>query len=265
MKLHRSKVGLLVACLLVCLSTTLAQANLAFEKKKFVQGSDTLLYRILYPAHQQPGKTYPMVLVLHGSGEKGNDNQAQLVWGASLFVDSLNRAKYPAIVLFPQCPANDFWVNGSVAADSLGFSFPANAPPTQAMRLVMELVKQLARSGQVNNRKIYVGGLSEGGFGTYDILWRMPHFFAAAFPICGGGNPQQVKYYAAKFPIWVFHGAIDPTVPVANAHLMVRVLKQDGANVKYSEYPGVGHDSWKNAFAEPGLLPWLFSQTASID
>jgi predicted peptidase len=262
MNLHRIKYLLLLAGLCGCTLSPHAQDIPLFEKKKFVQGSDTLLYRILYPQHQEPGKRYPLVLVLHGSGEKGNDNQAQLVWGATLFVDSLNRVRYPALVLFPQCPENDFWVRYAETQDSLGFSFPANAPPTRAMHLVMELITQLARTDQVNDRKIYVGGLSEGGFGTYDILWRMPQFFAAAFPICGGGNPQQVQSYASKFPIWVFHGGNDPTVPVANAHLMVGALKQQGAKVLFTQYPGVGHDSWKNAFAEPGLLTWLFSQSA---
>ncbi|HLZ87034.1 MAG TPA: dienelactone hydrolase family protein, partial [Puia sp.] len=90
------------------------------------------------------------------------------------------------------------------------------------------------------------------------LLWRKPHFFAAAFPICGAGDPAKVGTYARKFPIWVFHGGADPVVPVANSHLMVSALQAARAKVKYTEYPGVGHDSWKKAFAEPELLPWLF-------
>ena len=125
----------------------------------------------------------------------------------------------------------------------------------------MELMNNMVKEGMAKTRQIYVGGLSMGGFGTFEILWRKPHFFAAAFPICGGGNPGKVEVYARKFPIWVFHGGSDPVVPVANSHLMVNALKAAGADVKYTEYPGVGHDSWKNAFAEPELLPWLFAQT----
>lgn len=99
-----------------------------------------------------------------------------------------------------------------------------------------------------------------GGMGTFEILWRKPGFFAAAFPICGAGDPGQVSLYASKFPIWVFHGDKDPAVPVANSRLMVGALQAAKAKVKYTEYPGVGHDSWKNAFAEPELLAWLFKQ-----
>ena len=84
--------------------------------------------------------------------------------------------------------------------------------------------------------------------------------FAAAFPICGGGSVNGAKNYAKQLPIWIFHGSEDPAVPVANSRLMYSVLQKEKAKVKYTEYPGVGHDSWKNAFAEPELLPWLFSQ-----
>jgi len=99
-----------------------------------------------------------------------------------------------------------------------------------------------------------------GGMGTFEILWRKPNFFAAALPICGGGDPSKVPLYANKFPIWIFHGNKDPVVTVSNSRLMVNALKAADAKVIYSEYPGIQHDSWKNAFAEPDLLKWLFAQ-----
>jgi predicted peptidase len=240
--------------------SVMAQDKSLFEKKMFVQGTDTLLYRILYPLNYEPRKKFPVVLFLHGSGERGSDNEAQLSWGADLFLDSAKRAAFPAIIVFPQCPQQNSWAANKRSADSLGFSFPVDQPATKPMLLVMELMNSLVQNGEANPKKMYVGGLSMGGFGTYDILWRMPDFFAAAFPICGAGNPEKVTAYAKKFPIWVFHGGSDPVVPVANSHLMVHALQQAGAKVKYSEYPGVGHESWKNAFAEPDLLPWLFAQ-----
>jgi len=126
--------------------------------------------------------------------------------------------------------------------------------------MVMNFIDTLVKAGNVDSRRIYVGGLSMGGFGTFEILWRRPQLFAAAFPICGGGNPVGVNLYGKKFPIWVFHGAADDVVPVANSRIMVDALKTAGAKVKYTEYPGVKHDSWKNAFAEPELLPWLFAK-----
>ena len=144
--------------------------------------------------------------------------------------------------------------------DSLRFGFPVNQKPTRPVQMVLDLVQHMQQSGNVIVEQIYLGGLSMGGFGTFDILWRMPGFFAAAFPICGAGNPDKVNAYAKNFPIWVFHGGSDPVVPPANSRVMVRALQASGAKVKYTEYPGVGHDSWNNAFAEPDLLPWLFRQ-----
>jgi predicted peptidase len=237
-----------------------AQDKNLYEKKIFIQGNDTLLYRMLYPLNYKADKKYPLILFLHGSGERGSDNEAQLKWGGDLFLDSSNRVNFPAIVIFPQCPLSSSWVNIIFKeTDSLRFSFPADQPPTKPMQLVIALINNMAQSGNVNSKQVYAGGLSMGGFGTFDILWRNPKLFAAAFPICGAGNPDKVELYASKFPIWVFHGGSDPVVPVGNSRLMVNALQKNGAKVKYTEYPGVGHDSWKNAFAEPGLLKWLFS------
>jgi predicted peptidase len=210
-------------------------------------------------------KKYPVILFLHGAGERGTDNEKQLVHGAKLFADSANRIKYPAFVIMPQCPDSDFWArikkNEAPDADTLGgFEFVSDEPMGKSLGLVVNLIDSFAKTRQVNTKKIYLGGLSMGGMGTFELLWRKPGFFAAAFPICGGGDPSKVGIYANQFPIWVFHGAADPVVPVSNSRLMVNSLKSAGADVKYSEYPGVKHNSWDNAFAEPELLDWLFKQ-----
>lgn len=234
-----------------------------FEKKEFIRGNDTLRYRILYPIHYQQGKQYPEVIFLHGSGERGSGNNEQLTWGADLFLDPANRESFPAIVIFPQCPASDSWarLNHTGAKDSVGgFVFLVKEPPTKPLSLVMQLADETVDSGMADPKHIYLGGLSMGGFGTFEMLWRKPHFFAAAFPICGGGEPSNVDLYAKKFPIWIFHGGSDPVVPVGNSRRMVIAITAEGGKVKYDEYPGVGHDSWKNAFAEKDLLPWLFKQ-----
>jgi predicted peptidase len=234
-----------------------------YEKQLFIQGNDTLRCRILTPINFTSGKKYPLVVFLHGAGERGNNNESQLLWGGKLFLDSTNRVKFPAIVVFPQCPADSTWSNLSRtnAVDSLGgFALHADRPMRKPMALVLDFIDTLVKNGSVDKERIYIGGLSLGGFGTFEILWRRPELFAAAFPICGGGIPAQVKLYADKLPIWVFHGDKDPVVPVSNSRLMVNALTQHRARVKYSEYPGVAHDSWNNAFAEPELLPWLFAQ-----
>lgn len=251
---------------LLIVSIASAQDSSLYKREQFIHGKDTLNYRILYPSDYDVDKKYPLILVLHGAGERGNDNNAQLKWGGNLFTDSVNRVEYPAFVVFPQCPAEEFWANikrEPEKMDSLGgFSFTNSNEPGKALGLVSRLVDSLAQTPQINTKKMYVGGLSMGGMGTFEMLWRKPKFFAAAFPICGGGSPEKVKIYAKGFPIWVFHGSSDPVVPASNSRIMVKALKAAGAKVKYSEYPGVGHDSWNNAFAEPDLLKWLFEQEA---
>lgn len=259
-----------LACIIISLlivNTSSAQDTSLFKKMVYVKAGDTLNYRILYPTKYDVNKKYPVVVVLHGSGERGSDNEKQLKWGAHLFEDSVNRAKFPAFVIFPQCPENDSWAKtdrDTTSKDSTGsFRFNSEGPARKSLALVENLLDSFAKTPQVNKQKIYVGGLSMGGMGTFEILWRKSGFFAAAFPICGGGDPSKVSLYARNFPIWVFHGASDPVVPVSNSRRMVNALKAAGAKVKYSEYPGVGHDSWNNAFAEPTLLSWLFAQKRS--
>jgi predicted peptidase len=248
--------------LIISVLKSMGQDFSSFEKKELISGGDTLRYRIQYPLGYNAAKKYPLILVLHGSGERGRDNEAQLKWGGSLFADSAKRAAFPAIVVFPQCPATDSWSRLTFnPQDSLRFHFLSDTVVSRPLGLVMQLLDALVTGGTINTRKIYVGGLSMGGMGTFEILWRKPHFFAAAFPICGAGDPAKVKIYARKFPIWVFHGGADPVVPVGNSRVMVRELKAAGAKVIYAEYPGVQHDSWKNAFAEPELLPWLFEKS----
>jgi predicted peptidase len=254
----------LTLLLLYVTAISLAQDSSLYEKKEFIRDNDTLRYRILYPQDYKATKKYPLILLLHGAGERGNDNKAQLIHGSTLFTDPANRQQYPAIVIFPQCPRNDFWARidrDPNRKDSLnGLYFPSERPIGKSLGLVSQLLDSLVAAKKVNTQKIYVGGLSMGGMGTFEILWRKPGFFAAAFPICGGGDPAKVKEYGRKFPIWVFHGDNDNTVLPSHSRLMVNALKAAGTKVKYTEYPGVGHNSWDNAFKEPDLMKWLFEQ-----
>ncbi|HUP10821.1 MAG TPA: dienelactone hydrolase family protein, partial [Niastella sp.] len=190
--------------------------------------------------------------------------ERQLIHGGKMFADSAHRQQFPAFVVVPQCPGTDFWARlkrepGKL--DSLGkFRFDSNEPIGTSLSLVSQLMDSLVATGTVSKKQVYVGGLSMGGMGTFELLWRKPNFFAAAFPICGGGDPDKVAIYAKKFPLWIFHGDNDQTVPVSNSRLMRNRLMAAGAKVKYTEYPGVGHNSWDNVFVEPGLFEWLFKQ-----
>lgn len=248
--------------ILFLLSLSASSQDLSlFEKQLYVDGEDTLPCRILTPVNFRQGQKYPLVVFLHGAGERGSDNEKQLTWGAGLFLDSLNRMKFPAIVVMPQCPMNAYWaVVTRGLKDSLTFAVNSDTLPSTSMRLVLKFIDELSRSGRVDTRRIYIGGLSMGGMGTFDALARRPDLFAAAFTICGAGDPRMVRKYRKGLPVWVFHGDADVVVPVSNSRLMVNELRKVNARVKYTEYPGVNHNSWTPAFSEKDLLPWLFSQ-----
>ncbi len=238
-----------------------------FEKKEFIRGSDTLRYRVSFPLGYQSRKKYPLLVFLHGSGERGNDNEAQLIHGGRLFASDSVRALFPAIVVFPQCPKDSTWNHIRVVTDSVTktrvFTFPDGSTTMPAI-LVKQLVDEMAASGKVDTRRLYLGGLSLGGMGTFDLLARYPGFFAAAFPICGAGPADKGIKFARKTAIWIFHGEKDPVVDVTYSRAYYRVLQQAKADIKYSEYPGVGHDSWNNAFAEKGLVEWLLTKKRKI-
>jgi predicted peptidase len=237
----------------------------AFERRLYINADgDTLPYRILYPEGYTGGKSYPLLLFLHGAGERGNDNQLQLVHGAKLFLKPEIRAKYPAIVVFPQCPKDQYWARVERDPERIDWAFPLYETPGKPMRLVMELVDMLVNDTKTDASRMYVGGLSMGGMGTFELLSRMPSRFAAAIPICGGGNPLTVPLYARNTALWVFHGDADAVVPVHLSRKMVEAAQQAGGQVRYTEYPGVNHNSWDNAFAEPELLSWLFEHRNQI-
>lgn len=256
---------LLSVTALLMTTVSIAQSKSLFEKQLFITGEDTLMCRILTPVDFKAGKKYPLVVFLHGSGERGNDNESQLIWGADLFLDSANRINFPAIVVFPQCPKNDKWAeyNKNNLKDSTGYDFSTDAPIRKPLQLVSDFIDTLIKGGQVDQKRVYIGGLSMGGFGTFELLCRKPGVFAAAIPICGAGNPDRTLLYKPQFPLWIFHGEKDPVISVSNSRLMFGVIKKTNKKVRYTEYPGVGHDSWKNAFQEPELLPWLFAQKLS--
>lgn len=253
------------AYLLLTLMVTVtmnSQDSLSYEKKVFENAYGSIPYRILLPEDYSDSKEYPFILILHGSGERGNDNEAQLVHGSSLFLEEDIRRNYPAIVVFPQCAANSSWARTDVKGEwgNREFIFYEDAEPTNDMLLLEALIQSLKKSYSIDTDKMYVGGLSMGGMGTFELVQRNPKMFAAAFPICGGANPAIAKRLK-KVDWWVFHGDADNVVPPKYSTQMVDALKSGGAEVKYSLYPDVEHNSWDKAFAEPDLLPWLFSKS----
>lgn len=241
--------------------------NPVFEKRIYLDANgDTLNYRILYPEHYNRKKKYPLVLFLHGAGERGYDNEAQLTHGSKLFLDAKNRKKYRAIVVFPQCkPAPDYWAHMVLnAKNGVNYrDFPVMEEPKPSMKRVMELLAKLQNEEAIDSNRLYIMGLSMGGMGTFELLSRMPNTFAAAVPICGGGEPSLVTRYAKNTPLWIFHGDKDDVVLPEYSRRMYAALQAAGADVQYMEFPGVKHNSWDNAFAEKGLLKWVFGKRRS--
>lgn len=229
-------------------------------EQKFVEKShtnargETMPYLLFVPEGYDKTKQYPLVLWLHGGGTRGNDLKLLLAHGDQHGIGFLaradNQAKYPSFIVAPQCPQNRFWGD----SDSDG--------PTNEMGLALEILDKVLKDYPVDGRRLYVMGMSLGGYGTWDIITRRPATFAAAVPICGGGNAAKASVIA-KTPIWVFHGDEDEMVNVSESRRMIAALKKAGGQPRYTEYKGVGHNSWVRAFAEPDFLSWVFAQTRS--
>lgn len=239
---------------LVCLSRVLLGDDFEARTLTTEQGAK-LPYRLLKPQIYEKGKQYPLVLFLHGAGERGEDNQAQLRHGTAAFLKPEARGKFPCFVVAPQCPKDKKWVEMDWGGES--GTAPENPGPVQP--LVLAVLDALGREFQIDADRVYVTGLSMGGYGTWDLITRFPGRWAAAVPVCGGGD--KTKAAAAKpVPVWAFHGLADTAVLPVRTRDMVAGLKAAGGTVTHTEYPGVGHDSWTCAYSEPNLLPWLFAQ-----
>jgi predicted peptidase len=241
-----------------------AQDPALYEKKWLVESADSLPYRLLLPDGFHKDSAYPLVLFLHGSGERGNDNEKQLQKGGQLFLKTDIRRKYPAIVVFPQCPQPFTWANEKESIDSLGkkkHEFPLDNAPSPAMQMTIKLVQQLMADYRIKHQQVYVMGLSMGGMGTFDIVRRMPKTFAAAIAIGGGANPEIAKDIRHT-AFWIIQGSSDEEVSPALSETMVQAIQSfyDAAEMQYTVYPKTGHNTWDMAFADPELLPWLFSQ-----
>ncbi|NRD22237.1 prolyl oligopeptidase family serine peptidase [Winogradskyella litoriviva] len=252
----------LIFCLVLSSTIAYAQKDL-FKEMVHIKGEDTLKYRIMYPENFSEDNEYPVVLFLHGAGERGDDNTKQLAHGSKLFTNKMNRGAFSAIVIFPQCPQDSYWSNANVDRSSypISLEFPKDKEATKPMQLVIDLMQEVTRKDYVNKAKVYVGGLSMGGMGTFEILSRQPDMFAAAFAICGNGNAELAKLYANKVEMWIFHGAKDDVVDPKGSIKMVNAILENGGKPNFTLYADDNHNSWDSAFAEPELLTWLFSKS----
>ncbi len=247
--------------LILLLISTTSVFSQEFKEELLVHQNDTLPYRILIPENYNSQKSYPLLIFLHGAGERGSDNKSQLVHGSFLFKSEDFRNNYPAIVVFPQCPEKSSWANVKRNYEmSAGqkFDFFKEISENKQLIMVEKLLDLIQKKYDIDETRRYVGGLSMGGMGTFELVARNPDFFAAAFPICGGGNPDWSDLLKTT-PFWIFHGEDDGVVSVDFSRKMHEALGKEKASVRLTIYPEVNHNSWDNAFAEPDLMHWLFS------
>jgi len=215
------------------------QTEQRFEKR--VEKHVALKYLLYLPPHYETAGPWPLVLFLHGMGERGDDLTLVKKHGIPKIVEE---REYPFVAVSPQCPATSLW--------------------TMEVEALHALVVDVVASYAIDRSRIYLTGLSMGGYGAWHLAEAHPHLFAAILPICGGtepmiGFPERIKVLKDT-PIWVFHGAQDDVVPVQNSQDLVDVLRQHGGNVRFTVYPEAGHDSWTRTYADPDVLAWLMTQ-----
>jgi predicted peptidase len=233
-----------------------AQQPSLFEARKYTNGKgDTLNYRSLYP-DSDTFRKYPLVIFLHGSGERGTDNTAQLKWGVSNFATDRNMKLHPCVLIAPQCPPGATWSNTSFSPN---YEISLLPTPSKPMQLLIELIQQVKKTFPVDTNRIYITGMSMGGYGTFDALQRYPTLFAAAVPVCGGGDVSKAASIA-HIPMWIFGGADDPAVSPVYSINMAAALRKAGARPGLTIYPEVGHFSWIEAYSDEMMMGWLFRQ-----
>lgn len=239
---------------------TRAELNsIPFVSKTVTTETGTYPCQVFVPKKWNKRKSWPVILFLHGSGERGSDGLAQTKNGIRRLIGQ-DPDGFPCVVVCPQCPAGDRWW-----------------PAPDMMAVANKAVDDAVAEYNGDKRRIYLTGLSLGGYGTWALARLMPGKWAAIAPVCGGvadlkrvdrekalGIPSPDFYHETadkitRIPVWVFHGSADRTVPVSESRQMAAVLLSLKADVRYSEYPGVGHNSWDKAYAEPGFLSWLLS------
>lgn len=238
------------------------RASIAIKFLSFTY--DGMPYRLFVPDHYDPSQSYPLVLFLHGGGERGTDNQKQLLAndGAIIWAAPENQAKHPAFVLAPQ--ARNVHDGGfTVTRDSNNivnlskvFEF------SEDLGKAHEILQHVMTEYNIDTSRLYSTGLSQGGYGTFNLNIKYPDLFAAMVPIAGGGDPAEANKLIDK-PIWAFHAEDDAVIPVAHTRDMIEAIKHAGGSPIYTEYEGelgYNHASWVPAYENSEMIEWVFKQ-----
>ena len=189
-------------------------------------------YLLYLPEDYEQKESCPLLLFLHGAGERGNDLQLVKKHGPPKLIEQ--GQQFPFIIVSPQCPEGQWWQTVEVNA----------------------LLDEIVEKYKVDEDRIYVTGLSMGGFGTWALAAYVPHRLAAIAPICGGSEPYRARVMP-HMPIWAFHGGKDTVVPPQRSEEMIEALKKYGNNAKLTIYPDAAHDSWTETYDNPKLYEWL--------
>jgi predicted peptidase len=218
-------------------------------------------YRLLLPKDYDPTaaastRKWPLILFLHGAGERGNENRRQLKYFPTDMVSAANRESYRTFILAPQCPRDRAWSARNLR-ELLGRT--SRKQPVDEGKAVLQMLDKLMKELPIDPDRVYLTGLSMGGFGSWHLAALHPERWAAVVPICGGGDPATAGRIK-KIPIWVFHGGKDRVVPPKLSRVMVEALKKAGGKPRYTEFPEAGHNSWNPGYRHPEFLPWLFKQ-----
>jgi predicted peptidase len=237
---------------------TQSRIETGFLDRSVTLGRQTYRYQIFVPASYSPAQRWPVILFLHGAGERGSDGYMQTQVGLAPAIRQ-NPSRFPAIAVFPQAPSESSWT-GAVA------------------RMAMAALEQTMGEYQTDPARVYLTGLSMGGNGTWYVAYRNPKRFAAIAPICGWISPgfwktadpvvpaDSGETFSAfgrqlrQTPSWIFHGEVDPVVPAEESRKTFAALRAAGGAVQYTELPGTGHNSWDAAYASPRFWTWLFAQ-----
>ncbi len=253
-----------------------ANIDSVLTKNTFLASNGMQMPYRLYSPEDEHQEKIPLVIFLHGRGDRGTDNGSQIYKGTGLFMNEMSlvapnmQAKYPSYVLAPQCSAKTIneewakWVGNTPETPFLGLgedgSYTMNPSPSESGAATLELIDKMIATLPIDADRVYLIGKSMGGFGTWEYTARRPDLFAAAVPMAGYSDPAQIENIK-HIPFWIFHGGADNGNPVEGSRTMYKLLSDADANVKYTEYEGANHgQSFIKAFNEPDLIPWMFSK-----
>jgi predicted peptidase len=262
--MRRNSISFLIFILVIlfCTAYTTERQNIEALYKSNIyteSGAGSIPYRILEPSAPQKSFKYPLVLFLHGAGERGIDNIKQLLAGCNILTEAINSSGYKCYILAPQCPEGQAWSN----IEWKKMNSDLSKAPTLPFEIVIRLAEHIISRYNIDPDRVYVTGYSMGGFGTWEAIERRPDLFAAAVPVCGGGDIRFADRITG-IPVWAYHGRLDSTVPVERSRDMIKQIIKKGGNPIYTEYPDINHYCWGFAYSDMNMIRWLFNKKRNI-